>query len=110
MYNEDVLNSSTIEGMLAAPGIKWHRDPPDVIGMWLADPDFPTAPMIKKALINAVQDEDLLYNTDDKARAAMAERVNKKNGFKTHQGRHLRHAGRHPSDVALHPEQRREAR
>lgn len=82
MYNEDVLNSSTIEGMLAAPGIKWHRDPPDVIGMWLADPDFPTAPMIKKALINAVQDEDLLYNTDDKARAAMAERVNKKNGFK----------------------------
>jgi cystathionine beta-lyase len=82
MYNEDVLNSSTIEGMLAAPGIKWHRDPPDVIGMWLADPDFPTAPMIKKALINAVQDEDLLYNTDDKARVVMAERVNKKNGFK----------------------------
>ena len=44
MYNEGVLNSATIEGMLAAPGIKWHRDPPDVIGMWLADPDFPTAP------------------------------------------------------------------
>jgi cystathionine beta-lyase len=83
MYNEDSLNSATIEGMLAAPGVKWHRDPPDVIGMWLADPDFPTAPMIKKALINAVQDEDLLYGTDDKARAAMSERVNKKNGFKT---------------------------
>jgi cystathionine beta-lyase len=83
MYNEDILNSATIEGMLAAPGVKWHRDPPDVIGMWLADPDFPTAPMIKKALINAVQDEDLLYGTDDKARAAMSERVNKKNGFKT---------------------------
>jgi cystathionine beta-lyase len=83
MYNADVLNSATIEGMLAAPGIKWHRDPPDVIGMWLADPDFPTAPMIKKALINAVQDEDLLYNTDDKARQAMSDRVNRKNGFKT---------------------------
>jgi cystathionine beta-lyase len=82
MYNEDVLNSATIEGMLAAPGIKWHRDPPDVIGMWLADPDFPTAPFIKKALINAVQDEDLLYNTDVKAKEAMVERVNKKNGFK----------------------------
>jgi cysteine-S-conjugate beta-lyase len=83
MYNADVLNSATIEGMLAAPGIKWHRDPPDVIGMWLADPDFPTAPLIKKALINAVQDEDLLYNTDDKARQAMSDRVNRKNGFKT---------------------------
>jgi cystathionine beta-lyase len=82
MYSEDVLNSATIEGMLAAPGVKWHRDPPDVIGMWLADPDFPTAPFIKKALINAVQDEDLLYNTDVKAREVMAERVNKKNGFK----------------------------
>ncbi len=82
MYNEDVLNSATIEGMLAAPGAKWHRDPPDVIGMWLADPDFPTAPFIKKALINAVQDEDLLYGSDEKARAAMAERVNRKNGFK----------------------------
>ena len=81
MYSEDVLNSATIEGMLAAPGVKWHRDPPDVIGMWLADPDFPTAPFIKKALINAVQDEDLLYNTDDEAREAMAERVNRKNGF-----------------------------
>jgi len=82
MYNEDVLNSATIEGMLAAPGNKWHRDPSDVIGMWLADPDFPTAPFIKKALINAVQDEDLLYGSDIKAREAMVERVNRKNGFK----------------------------
>ena len=83
MYNADVLNSATIEGMLAAPGVKWHRDPPDVIGMWLADPDFPTAPLIKKALVNAVQDEDLLYGSDEKARVAMSERVNRKNGFKT---------------------------
>ena len=82
MYNEGVLNSATIEGMLAAPGEKWHRDSPDVIGMWLEDPDFPTAPFIKKALINAVQDEDLLYNFDINAREAMTERVNRKNGFK----------------------------
>ncbi len=82
MYNEDVLNSATIEGMLAAPGVKWHRDPPDVIPEWLADPDFPTAPFIKKALINAVQDEDFLYGTDVKAREACADRVNRKNGFK----------------------------
>jgi len=59
MYNEDIFNSSTIEGMLAAPGRKWHRDPPDVIPLWLADPDFPIAPSIKKTLLNAVHDEDL---------------------------------------------------
>jgi len=82
LYNEDVLNSATIEGMLAAPGVKWHRDPPDVIPEWLADPDFPTAPFIKKALINAVQDENFLYGTDVKAREACADRVNRKNGFK----------------------------
>ena len=82
MYSEDVLNSPTIDGMLAASGIKWHRDPPDVIGMWLEDADFPTAPFIKKALINAVQDEDLLSGSDVLAKKAMAERVTRKNGFK----------------------------
>ena len=84
MYNEDVLNTATIEGMLAAEGEKWHRDPPDVIPMWLADPDFPTAPFIKKALINAVQDEDFLYNAPSnlRTREVMAEKINRKNGLK----------------------------
>jgi bifunctional pyridoxal-dependent enzyme with beta-cystathionase and maltose regulon repressor activities len=81
MYNEDIFNSMTIEGMLAAPGRKWHRDPPDVIPLWLADPDFPTAPGIKKALLNAVHDEDLLYGTSVPAMEAMAEKVKRMNGL-----------------------------
>ena len=79
MYNEDIFNSMTIEGMLAAPGRKWHRDPPDVIPLWLADPDFPTAPGIKKALLNAVHDEDFLYGTSVPAMEAMAEKVSRVN-------------------------------
>jgi bifunctional pyridoxal-dependent enzyme with beta-cystathionase and maltose regulon repressor activities len=77
----DQFNSATIEGMLAAPGLKWHRDPPDVIPLWLADPDFPVAMEIKKALLNAVHDEDLFYNTDEPVLAAMAEKIKRRNGL-----------------------------
>jgi len=81
MIREEFFNSATIEGMLAAPGIKWHRDPPDVIPLWLADPDFPIAPEIKRALLNAVHDEDLFYNSDEKAREAMAAKITRRNGL-----------------------------
>jgi len=81
MIRGEIFNSATIEGMLAAPGIKWHRDPSDVIPLWLADPDFPTAPEIKRALINAVQDEDLFYGDDKKTREAMAAKLRKRNGL-----------------------------
>jgi len=81
MIREELFNSATIEGMVAAPGVKWHRDPPDVIPLWLADHDFPIAPEIKRALINAVHDEDLFYNDDLKAREAMAKKVVRRNGL-----------------------------
>jgi bifunctional pyridoxal-dependent enzyme with beta-cystathionase and maltose regulon repressor activities len=69
MYNEDIFNSATIEGMLAAPGLKWHKFPSDVIPLWIADPDFPTAPGIRKAIQQAVDDEDFLYSDDTSIRA-----------------------------------------
>lgn len=81
MIREELFNSATVEGMLAAPGRKWHRDPPDVIPVWLADPDFPIAPQIKRVLINAVHDEDLFYGDDDKAREAMAVKIVDRNGL-----------------------------
>jgi bifunctional pyridoxal-dependent enzyme with beta-cystathionase and maltose regulon repressor activities len=83
MFKDEFFNSATIEGMLASPGIKWHRDPPDVIPLWLADPDFPVALEIKKALLNAVQDDDLFYNSDLPAREAMAEKITRRNGLET---------------------------
>jgi len=81
MIRGELFNSATIEGMLAAPGIKWHRDPPDVIPLWLAEADFPVAPEIKRALMNAVHDEDLFYNSDEAACEAMAEKIVKRNGL-----------------------------
>lgn len=79
MYHADIFSSATVEGMLEAPGRKWHRDPPDVIPLWLADPDFPLAPSIKRGLLNAVHDEDVFYNTDIPAREAMAEKIVRRN-------------------------------
>ncbi|KON29680.1 hypothetical protein AC482_05880 [miscellaneous Crenarchaeota group-15 archaeon DG-45] len=81
MIRGEIFNSATIEGMVAAPGAKWHRDPPDVIPLWLADPDFPVASEIKRALLNAVHDEDLFYNSDRGAREAMAAKIARRNGL-----------------------------
>ena len=61
--------------MLAAPGKKWHTHPPDVIPLWLADPDFPVAMEIKKALLNCIHDEDLFYSFDEPTMEVMAEKV-----------------------------------
>ncbi len=80
MYH-DQFNSATIEGMLEAPGMKWHTYPPDVIPLWIADPDFPVAMEIKKALLNAVHDEDLFYNFDEPTMEVMAEKITRVNGL-----------------------------
>ena len=51
---KDIFNSATVESMLNAPSLKWHTNPPDVIPMWIAAPDFPLAPEIKQALRDVV--------------------------------------------------------
>jgi len=75
MPKRDPFNSSTVESMLKAPGLKWHTNPPDVIPMWIAAPDFSIAPEVKQALRDAVEAEDVFYNTDAAAKAAMAEKI-----------------------------------
>jgi bifunctional pyridoxal-dependent enzyme with beta-cystathionase and maltose regulon repressor activities len=67
--------------MQKTPGSKWHRDPPEVIPLWLADPDFPLEPSIKKGLIHAIQDEHVYYNTDNHVREVMAKKIHDKNGL-----------------------------
>jgi aspartate/methionine/tyrosine aminotransferase len=79
MPRKDPFNSSTVESMLKSPGLKWHTNPPDVIPMWIAAPDFPIATEVKQALRNAVEAEDVFYNTDTVAKAAMAEKITRFN-------------------------------
>ncbi len=81
MIRSEIFNSVTLEEMRHVKGIKWGLHGPDVIPMWLADPDFPVAIEIKRALIEAVQDEDLFYASDLPVREAMAEKVRERNGI-----------------------------
>ena len=81
MSKEDLFDSMTPETMRSRPGLKWGRDPEPHIPLFIAAPDFPIAPQIKEALIDAVQREDLYYNTDAGTREAMAEKVSRFNGI-----------------------------
>ena len=81
MSKDEIFNYPTVERMRNKPSLKWGRDPPDIIPLWIASPDYPIAPEIKDALLKAVESEDLYYNTDISAREAMAEKVSRVNGI-----------------------------
>ncbi|MGH8008452.1 MAG: MalY/PatB family protein [Candidatus Binatia bacterium] len=42
-------------------GVKWSKYPPDVLAAWVAEMDFPVAPVIRRALHAAVERSDLGY-------------------------------------------------
>jgi bifunctional pyridoxal-dependent enzyme with beta-cystathionase and maltose regulon repressor activities len=71
----------TIESRLAARGAKWHRDPEDVIPLWLADPDYPLCPEIKEALRGAVEEEFTVYSPSTSVLELMAAKISRYNGF-----------------------------
>ena len=71
----------TIESRLAARGVKWHRDPEDVIPLWLADPDYPLCPEIKEALREAVEEEFTVYSSSVSVLELMAAKISRYNGF-----------------------------
>ncbi len=75
------FDRSTIESRLAARGAKWHRDPEDVIPLWLADPDYPLCPEIKEALRRAVEEEFTVYSPSTSVLELMAAKISRYNGF-----------------------------
>jgi len=75
------FDKPTIESRLAARGVKWHRDPEDVIPLWLADPDYPLCPEIKEALRGAVEEEFTVYSSSTSVLELMAAKISRYNGF-----------------------------
>ncbi len=64
-YESDVrneLNSLTLTACRARDGIKWAAVPPDVIPSWVADMDFPIAPVIRETIARRAA-ADLGYPT-----------------------------------------------
>ena len=51
-----------IERLLGLTGIKWARFGPEVIPAWVADMDYPTAPVVSEALRSLIDQGDLGYN------------------------------------------------
>jgi bifunctional pyridoxal-dependent enzyme with beta-cystathionase and maltose regulon repressor activities len=81
MPNFEPFEKPTIKSRLAAPGVKWHRDSPDIIPLWLADQDYPICPKLKARLRQAVEEEDLLYQSDLEAREAIVGKLKRVNNI-----------------------------
>ena len=45
--------------------VKWRRHPPDVLAAWVAEMDYPIAPVIRETLLEAVDREDYGYPLAD---------------------------------------------
>lgn len=58
------LDSLTPEDLRARRTAKWSRYPADVIPLWVAEMDFPTAPAVLDAVRRAVETESLGYPLD----------------------------------------------
>ena len=75
------FNSATLEERAKAHNDRWLREEGDVIPLTVADPDFHVAPEIKRAIINAVLDDDFGYTISDTSlEEKCAEKISRING------------------------------
>ncbi len=76
-YSFDDLS---IEDLACGKGVKWSVYGKDVIPLWIAEPDFRVHPLIKEALIKAVEEEDLFYSSNEAFCEAAANKIREVNG------------------------------
>ncbi len=74
-----VFDTPTVKSRLAARGVKWHRDPPDVIPLWLADQGYPICPELKDEMRKVIEEEYVVYSSDAEARKAIADKLKRVN-------------------------------
>lgn len=55
------FSSPTAQTLRARQGIKWNAYPDEVLPLWVAELDFPTAPVIVAEMLRAVRDESFGY-------------------------------------------------
>ena len=76
------FNSATIEKRAKAHSDRWLREKGDVIPLTVADPDFHVASEIKRAIINAVLNDDFGYTmADTSLEEKCAEKISGVNGI-----------------------------
>ncbi|MFH2111561.1 MAG: pyridoxal phosphate-dependent aminotransferase [Candidatus Bathyarchaeota archaeon] len=79
MPNVSPFDKPTIQSRLSVRGTKWHRDAPDVIPLWLADPDYPLCPELKDEMRKVIEEEYTVYGSDLEARRAISEKLKRFN-------------------------------
>jgi bifunctional pyridoxal-dependent enzyme with beta-cystathionase and maltose regulon repressor activities len=79
MSNTSPFDRPTIQSRLAVRGDKWHRDAPDIIPLWLADPDYPLCPELKDEMRKVIEEEYTVYGSDLEARQAISEKIKRVN-------------------------------
>jgi aspartate/methionine/tyrosine aminotransferase len=79
MPQESPFDKPTIESRLSVRGSKWHRDAPDIIPLWLADPDYPLCPELKEEMRKIIEEEYTVYGSDLDARRAISEKLKRVN-------------------------------
>ena len=75
------FDKPTIESRLSVRGSKWHRDAPDLIPLWLADPDYPLCPELKDEMRKVIEEEYTIYASDLDARSAISEKLKRVNNL-----------------------------
>ena len=57
------FDAPSIEGLQQRNNMKWAKYPQDILPMWVADMDFPTADVITQALADEARANNLVYQT-----------------------------------------------
>lgn len=79
MPKDSPFDKPTIQSRLSVRGTKWHRDSPDIIPLWLADPDYPLCPELKDEMRKVIEEEYTIYGSDLEARQAISKKLKRVN-------------------------------
>lgn len=71
----------SLERLRRRRSVKWSRYPEDVLPAWVAEMDFPLAPPVKAALLEAVEVDDTGYPDPEELGAAFAEFAAERHGW-----------------------------
>jgi cystathionine beta-lyase len=78
---EPALTELSLERLRRRRSVKWSRYPADVLPAWVAEMDFPLAPPVKKALLEAIELDDCGYPDPAELGPAFAEFALRRHGW-----------------------------
>jgi cystathionine beta-lyase len=80
------LTELSLERLRQRRSVKWSRYPGDVLPAWVAEMDFPLAPPVKQALLEAVELDDCGYPDPAELGEAFAEFALRRHGWEVDPG------------------------